>query len=375
MSKEEKHSISIKAARQLTNTTKTTPQMVALSPKYLLKMLPWQEVPGGTYRINRTKLIFKSAGRIDIEFEGGAPIIKPDALREVPMFHTLDETMLAAMISRFGIETAERGVEVCEEGEDKDRFYVIANGSCELVRTGAYGEDLVIKTIGPGDFFGEEELVSDIPAPATVRTLTDCTFMVLHEDDLNAIFNETPELKAPFESEIEQMIALQEAANEFGDQKVEVKSGHVGETDLPVTYVDYIEEPLEIPMNLVQTVLRVHTRVTDLYNDPLNQLEMQMGITMAYMWERQEWELINNPEYGLLTNALPSMRVQTRSGAPTPDDLDALISLIWKEPSFFLAHPRAIAAFERECTWRGVPPTYEEIDGNGRIQSMGGDMT
>ena len=47
MSKEEKHSISIKAARQLTNTTKTTPQMVALSPKYLLKMLPWQEVPGG----------------------------------------------------------------------------------------------------------------------------------------------------------------------------------------------------------------------------------------------------------------------------------------------------------------------------------------
>ncbi len=29
---------------------------------------------------------------------------------------------------------------------------------------------------------------------------------------------------------------------------------------------------------------------------------------------------------------------------------------VWKEPSFFLAHPRSIAAFGRECTRRGVPP-------------------
>ena len=45
-----------------------------------------------------------------------------------------------------------------------------------------------------------------------------------------------------------------------------------------------------------------------------------------------------------------------RAGAPTPDDMDELISRVWKEPAFFLAHPRAIAAFGRECTWRGVPP-------------------
>jgi hypothetical protein len=33
-----------------------------------------------------------------------------------------------------------------------------------------------------------------------------------------------------------------------------------------------------------------------------------------------------------------------------------LLSKVWKEPSFFLAHPRAIAAFGRECTRRGTPP-------------------
>ena len=38
------------------------------------------------------------------------------------------------------------------------------------------------------------------------------------------------------------------------------------------------------------------------------------------------------------------MRIQTRDGAPTPDDLDELITRVWKEPAFFLTHPLAIAA-------------------------------
>jgi hypothetical protein len=50
------------------------------------------------------------------------------------------------------------------------------------------------------------------------------------------------------------------------------------------------------------------------------------------------------------------MRISARYGTPTPDDLDELLALVWKKPAFFLAHPKAIAAFGRECTWRGVPP-------------------
>ena len=35
--------------------------------------------------------------------------------------------------------------------------------------------------------------------------------------------------------------------------------------------------------------------------------------------------------------------------------MDELLTRVWKEPGFFLAHPNAIAAFGRECTRRGVP--------------------
>ena len=82
------------------------------------------------------------------------------------------------------------------------------------------------------------------------------------------------------------------------------------------------------------------------------------------MKEKQEYELVNNKEYGLLTNAAATQRIKTRTGAPTPDDLDELITKVWKEPAFFLAHPRAIAAFGRECTRRGVPPPTVTLFGS-----------
>jgi hypothetical protein len=58
------------------------------------------------------------------------------------------------------------------------------------------------------------------------------------------------------------------------------------------------------------------------------------------------------------------MRIKTRKGPPTPDDMDELIATVWKEPAFFLAHPKAIAAFGRECTRRGVPPPTATLFGS-----------
>ena len=111
-------------------------------------------------------------------------------------------------------------------------------------------------------------------------------------------------------------------------------------------------------------MLDVHTRVSDLFSSPFDQVREQLRLMIESVKERQEGELINNADYGLLNNVAPSMRVQTRKGAPTPDDLDELIARVWKEPAFFLAHPRAIAAFGRECTRRGVPPPTVTLFGS-----------
>ena len=136
------------------------------------------------------------------------------------------------------------------------------------------------------------------------------------------------------------------------------------DADLPETFVDYDENPREYFLNAVTTVLDVQTRVSDLYSHPFDQIQEQLRLLIEKVKERQESELINNKEYGLLANSSPSMRISTRAGSPTPDDLDDLIAKVWKEPSFFLAHPRGIAAFGRECTRRGVPPPTVTLFGS-----------
>src|SRR6202167_2225025 len=146
--------------------------------------------------------------------------------------------------------------------------------------------------------------------------------------------------------------------------KVTVDCSDRDERVLPQTFVDYEEHPREYMLSAVNTVLDVHTRVSDLYSNPYNQISEQLRLTIETIKERQESELINNREYGLLHNIAPNQKIKTRKGAPTPDDLDELLTKVWKEPGFFLANPSAIAAFGRECTRRGVPPPTVNLFGS-----------
>jgi len=146
-----------------------------------------------------------------------------------------------------------------------------------------------------------------------------------------------------------------------------VDCSSLDEKVLPETFADYEEWGREYRLNAVNTTLDVHTRIADLYSSPHNQIHEQLRLTIETIKERQESELINNAEYGLLNNVAKSQvvhPVKGGTGAPTPDDLDELISRVWKEPGFFLAHPRTIAAFGRECTYRGVPPAIVTLFGS-----------
>ncbi|NTT87712.1 family 2A encapsulin nanocompartment shell protein [Tabrizicola fusiformis] len=147
-------------------------------------------------------------------------------------------------------------------------------------------------------------------------------------------------------------------------ENVEVACAGRDESELPQTFVNYDEKPREYFLNAVSTILDVHTRVSDLYSSPFDQVKEQLRLAIETIKETQEGQLINNPDYGLLANVAPSQVIKTRTGAPQPDDLDLLVAKVWKEPAFFLAHPDAIAAFGRECTRRGVPPPTVSLFGS-----------
>src|SRR5215510_14458673 len=151
---------------------------------------------------------------------------------------------------------------------------------------------------------------------------------------------------------------------EAGEDAIKIACSPSDDDTLPNAFIDYEEAPREYTLSTVTTTIDVHTRVSDLYRSPMDQVREQLGVLIEMVKERQENELINNPSYGLLSSVANNMKVSTRSGAPTPDDMDELIAKVWKEPAFFLAHPRVIAAFGRECTRRGVPPPTVTLFGS-----------
>ena len=357
-------SVTTTVARNLASTTKTAPQMMSITPRFLLDMLPWVQVDGGTYRVNRTRIELSKADRIPVDVVDGSCSFAPESLRSVPLFSGLPAAIINRMANRFRPEAVSLGNKLISEGEDGNKFFIIAQGQVEVLSKGIHGANLRLALLTEGEFFGESDLVSDKPSDVTVRTITPCTLLTLSRRDLDAVLSENPSQRSEFERTIREHLELRSTVNRYGERNIDLVSGFAENVEIPETFVDYSSTPREYSLSAVQTVVRVHTRVSDLYNGPLNQLEEQIRLTIEGIRERQEWELINNKKFGLIHSVDPAMRISTRYGAPTPDDLDELLALVWKKPAFFLAHPKAIAAFERECTWRGVPPVTTTLLGS-----------
>jgi hypothetical protein len=357
-------SVTTSVAKNLANTTKTSPKMMSITPRWLLSMLPWVQVDGGTYRVNRTKVELPKAERIGVDISGATASFPSESLRSVPLFSKLPEAVIGRMASRFKTEDVSLGNKLLVEGEDLSKFFIIAQGQVEVLSKGVHGSNLRIALLTDGEFFGETDLVSDKPSEVTIRTITPCVLLTLSRKDLDAVLAETPNLSDEFKKAIAEHIELRSTVNRYGERNIDLVSGFAENVEIPETFVDYSAGPREYSLSAVQTVVRVHTRVSDLYNGPYDQLEEQMRLTIEGIKERQEWEIVNSKKFGLIHSADPAMRISTRYGAPTPDDLDELLALVWKKPAFFLAHPKAIAAFERECTWRGVPPVTMNLFGS-----------
>lgn len=356
-------SVTTSVARNLADTTKTTPKMMSITPRWLLSLLPWVHVHGGTYRVNRTKVELSKAQRISLDVIGGVPVFSPDALRSVPLFSQLSDAILVRLANGFRTEQVPLGKQLIGEGEDGNQLFVIAQGQVEVLSKGVHGSDLRLALLTDGEYFGESDLISDKPSEMTIRTLTPCILLTLTKKDVDGILNKAPKLTDEFKRGVATHQELRSSVNRYGERNIDLVSGFAENVEIPETFVDYSANPREYSLSAVQTVVRVHTRVSDLYNGPYNQLEEQMRLTIEGIKERQEWDLVNSPKFGLVHSVDPAMRISTRYGAPTPDDLDDLLSLVWKKPAFFLAHPKAIAAFERECTWRGVPPPTMDLFG------------
>jgi CRP-like cAMP-binding protein len=359
---EARTSLDTAAARNLATTTKSAPQMQGISSRWLLRVLPWVQVTSGTYRVNRRLSYAVGDGRVTFVKTGSQVRVIPQELGEIAALRSFDDVeVLTALAERFEQREFEPGDVLAEAGRPADTVYLIAHGKVEKLGEGSYGEQNRLGTLADGDHFGEQALLSgDSAWEFTVRAAAATTALALPRQSLEQLLAQTE----PLQAHLTAFGAIpQQRANRKGEADIEFASGHKGEPRLPATFVDYEVKPREYELSVAQTVLRVHSRVADLYNEPMNQTEEQLKLTIEALRERQEHELINNPEFGLLHNAEYEQRIQPHAGPPLPDDLDELISRR-RGTRYLFANPKTIAAIGREWTRAGIYPDPVELNGH-----------
>ena len=347
-------SLGTAAARNLATTTKSAPQMQGISSRWLLRVLPWVETNGGVYRVNRRLSYAVGDGRVTFTNVGSDIQVIPAELCEIPFLRTYDDMdVLAALAGKFKQQEVKAGDVIVEKGKPADQIVLIAHGKVNKIMR------QVRRRRGRRRLGRRRPL--QLPGAAGVRRL-----LGVHRQGRHAVHRADAQAERVREdrrpatrrsaAHIEAYKVLPALPQDkSGQAEIALASGHEGEPTLPGTFVDYELAPREYELSVAQTVLRIHTRVADLYNEPMNQTEHQLRLTIEALRERQEHELVNNRDFGLLHNCDLGQRIRTRTGPPTPDDFDELITRR-RGAQFLLAHPRTIAAFARECTRAGIYP-------------------
>jgi CRP-like cAMP-binding protein len=358
----QQQSLDTRAARNLATTTKTPPRMQQSSPRWLLRVLPWVEVAGGTYRVNRRLTYPVGDGRVAFSNSGRKVHIVPRKLCELAMLRGFEDAeLLERLAKQFRQREFRPGDTIVRAGQPADQLVLIAHGKARMLGQAEFGEaPPVLQVLTDGDHFGEQTLVeSGRPWEYTVEAVTPCTVLTLQRKTFQSQDGRFEVLREHAEHSLHDPKPPQ---NKRGEADITVASGHEGEPVLPATFVDYEMSPREYQLSVAQTVLRVHTRVADLFSEPMDQTEQQLRLTIEALRERQENELVNNSDFGLLHNADLKQRIPTHKGPPTPDDMDELLTRR-KKTRYLLAHPMAIAAFRRQCNARGIYPKDMEVEG------------
>lgn len=116
------------------------------------------------------------------------PGIKPDEIEE--------------LIKNSQVHAYAPGAVLCRENAVEARFYMILEGDAEVTKVINNSETRLLKTLGPGDFFGEMALIHNAPRAATVTAKTALTALELDKPGFDRVLHSSSSIAMAMVSEI-----------------------------------------------------------------------------------------------------------------------------------------------------------------------------
>ncbi len=124
-----------------------------------------------------------------------------ELLRGVPVLGVLSLPTLETLAGELDHAVVPSGETVFRQGDRGDRFYVVVEGTAEVV-----GDGRRITRLGPGESFGEIALLHRIPRTATVRAVDDLRLESLRGDRFLAIMTGSPRGHATASAHVDEML-------------------------------------------------------------------------------------------------------------------------------------------------------------------------
>lgn len=115
-------------------------------------------------------------------------------LASIPLFSGLDARTREVVEQHSALRAVRRNTVVIQKGDESGVLYVVISGRLKVTVADGQGKEVILNTLGPGDYFGELAILGDMPRTATVMSLEDSKLLTLSRKAFLDLVREQPDI-------------------------------------------------------------------------------------------------------------------------------------------------------------------------------------
>jgi len=139
--------------------------------------------------------LWRRQAGVSVSAAGGTGRITLEALRQIPLFDTIDDASATTISAQLVTEHVPADSIVIRQGELGSKFCVVVRGKLAVTQVNDAGETRELATLVDGDHFGEMSLVSAVPTNATVKTMTPSILLTLQREQFDQLIRHNAKLR------------------------------------------------------------------------------------------------------------------------------------------------------------------------------------
>jgi CRP-like cAMP-binding protein len=117
-----------------------------------------------------------------------------EMLKDIEFLKVLTDDQMRQLARRLDPLIFARGETICRQGEAGETFYIVKSGAVEVSAYNGQGYKVMLRRMGPGDFFGEISLMTGEPRSATVSAVEDTEVLMMDKEDMRYLLEENSQL-------------------------------------------------------------------------------------------------------------------------------------------------------------------------------------